>query len=124
MTGPVMNHPIQNAPSVVAGDEGNPPAHRRRISTLGIFGMCVGLLAVVFFQKTELLGFPLMLVGFGLSSAGLVIGKKRGQRVGFAIAGIALSSIPLVVNVVIGAVLGSAFGGMPKAIISQVFPYV
>lgn len=120
MAGPVLNHPLQNDSGMA---DGNPPA-RRRVSILGICGMCAGLLAVVFFQKTELLGFPLMLAGFALSIAGLTIGKKRGERIGFAIAGIAISCIPLIVNIVIGAVLGAAFGDTPKAIISQVFPFV
>ena len=124
MTGQVLDHPLESNSDFVTVHDGNPQADGRRISTLGIFGMCAALLAVVFFQKIETLGFVLMLAGFALSIAGLVIGKKRGGRVGFAIAGIALSCIPLVVNIVIGAVLGAAFGGTSKAIISQVFPFV
>ena len=120
MTGQVLNHPRQNDAGMADGDASG----RRRVSILGIIGMCAGLLAVVLFQKTELLGFPLMLAGFGLSIAGLAVGKKRGERVGFAIAGIAVSCIPLIVNIVIGAILGSAFGDTPNVIISQVFPFV
>ena len=120
MAGPVLNHPLQNDAGMA---DGNPPA-RRRVSILGIIGMCAGLLAVVLFQKTELLGFPLMVAGLGLSIAGLAIGKKRGERIGFAIAGIAISCVPLIVNIVIGTVLGSAFGDTPNVIISQVLPFV
>ncbi len=108
--------------AAVALDTGS-PGLGSPISTLGIFGMCVALLAVVLFQKAYILGFPLMLAGFALSTAGLVIGRKRGQRVGFAVAGIALSCIPAVVNIIIGLTLGAAFGNTDKAIVSQLFPF-
>ena len=100
------------------------------VSTLGTLGMCAGFLAIIFFQTT-LLGFPLMLAGWTLSITGLITGKGRGEQVGFAIAGIMLSTIPLVVNAIIaisvyfsvGAVHGRS-GGLFKAIISQVVPFI
>lgn len=100
-----------------------------KISTMGIVGMSVGLLAIIFFKST-LLGFLLMVVGFGSSVAGLIIGKRRGEQVGFAIAGIVLSLIPLALNIVIAtgvtmllnADSGNS-GGILKAIVKQVLPF-
>jgi len=96
---------------------------------MGIVGMSVGLLAIIFFKST-LLGFLLMVVGFGSSVAGLIIGKRRGEQVGFAIAGIVLSLIPLALNIVIAtgvtmllnADSGNS-GGILKAIVKQVLPF-
>ena len=109
------------------------PVANDKISTMGIAGMCAGVLAIVFFQTWVLgaLGFLLMVVGLGLSITGLVTGRLRGEQVGFAIAGIALSSVPLVVNIFI-AVVGTTLlnssvgtsGGVFEAILKEVLPFV
>ena len=98
------------------------------ISTLGIWGMVAGLLAIVFLQ-TALLGFPLMVAGWALSITGLVTGRSRGEQVGFAVAGIVLSTIPFVINVIVAVVVSTSVnaiygdsGGVFKTILSQILP--
>ena len=100
-----------------------------KISTMGIVGMSVGLLAIIFLKST-LLGFLLMVVGLGSSVAGLIIGKRRGEQVGFAVAGIVLSLIPLVLNIIIATAVtlmlnadSGNSGGILKAIVKQVLPF-
>ena len=122
--GPPVTAPATGAPA------GAHPAAVAPISKLGTLGMIAGFLAIIFFQTT-LLGFPLMLAGWVLSIIGLVTGTSRGERVGFAIAGILLSSVPFLINVIIAisvhSIVGSLAGrsgGWFKAIISQIVPFV
>ena len=100
-----------------------------KISTMGIVGMSAGLLAIIFFKST-LLGFLLMVVGLGASSVGLVIGRRRGEQVGFAVTGIVLSLIPLALNIIIATAVtlmlnadSGNSGGILKAIVKQILPF-
>ena len=101
------------------------PTHR--YCTLGIVGMYAGVLAIFFYQ-TALLGFPLMLVGLGLSVVGLVIGTQRGERVGFAIVGIVLCVTPFFLKVlstvVSGLVVGGSLDGTLPSLMSSVLPFI
>ena len=100
-----------------------------KISTMGIVGMSAGILAIIFFKST-LLGFFLMIAGLGVSTVGLVIGKRRGEQVGFAVAGIVLSLIPLVLNIIIATAVtlmlnadSGNSGGILNAIVKQILPF-
>ena len=70
------------------------PGYRSRSSTLGMFGMIIGLPALILFW-IPILGWLLMVAGLGLSVAGLVVAKQRGEPAGFAIAGTVLNSLTL-----------------------------
>ncbi len=76
---------------------------------MGVAGMVLGILAVVFFW-VPVLNFILIMVGLPLSIAGLVVGRQRGEPVGTAIAGIVLNCIPLAINIIILLIIGSFLG--------------
>ena len=82
---------------------------------MGIAGMILGILAVVFFW-VPVLNFILIVVGLPLSIAGLVVGKSRGEPVGMAIAGIVLNCIPLAINIIILILIGSFLGLLAGAL--------
>lgn len=82
---------------------------------MGVAGMVLGILAVVFFW-VPVLNFILIVVGLPLSIAGLVVGKQRGEPVGMAIAGIVLNSIPLAINIIILVAIGSFLGILAGAL--------
>jgi hypothetical protein len=76
---------------------------------MGVAGMVLGILAVVFFW-VPVFNWMLIAVGLPLSIAGLVVGKQRGEPVGMAIAGIVLNCIPLVISIIIIILIGSFLG--------------
>ena len=52
-------------------------------------------------------------IGFIVSLIGLIQGKKNGEKVGFAIAGLILSSIEIVFAIILySIILGAAFSGV------------
>ena len=97
-----------------------------RYSTLGIVGTYAGILAIFFFNNA-ILGFPLMLAGLSLSIAGLVIGTRQGERVGFAKAGIALSVTPFLLHTLsvftASLILSGSLKGSIPALLSAVLPF-
>lgn len=82
---------------------------------MGIAGMILGILAVVFFW-VPVLNFILIVVGLPLSITGLVVGIQRNEPVGMAIAGIVLNSISLVINIIILIAIGSLLGVLARAL--------
>ncbi len=115
------------ATSLVSSDAA--PGELSKISTMGIIGMCASILAIVFF-KSALFAFPLIVVGLGLSVAGRITGNRRGERVGFATAGIVLNLTPLVLNAIIATSVTllaneatGKSGGIFKAIVKQILPF-
>ncbi len=76
---------------------------------MGVAGMVLGILAVVFFW-VPILNWILILVGLPLSIVGLVVGKQRGEPTGMAIAGIVLNCIPIVINIIVIVAIGSFLG--------------
>ncbi len=76
---------------------------------MGIAGMILGILAIVFFW-VPILNFVFIVVGLPLSIAGLLVGKSRGEPVGVAIAGIVLNCVPLAINILILVFIGSLLG--------------
>ena len=79
------------------------PSARRGSSSLGVFGMIIGLPALILFW-VPILGWLLMVVGLGLSVAGLVKAKRQNSPSGFAIAGVTLNSLTLGIRTFIAMV--------------------
>ena len=82
---------------------------------MGIAGMILGILAVVFFW-VPFLNWVLILVGLPLSIIGFVTARQRGQPTGMALAGIILNSIPILINILIIIAIGSFFGILAGAL--------
>lgn len=120
---------VPGANSTAGSASSAAPGTSGKISTMGIVGMSAGLLAIIFFKST-LLGFLLMVVGLGASAVGLVVGRRRGEQVGFAVTGIVLSLIPLALNIIIATVVtlmlnadSGNSGGIFEAIVKQILPF-
>ena len=82
---------------------------------MGIAGMVLGILAIVFFW-VPVLNWILILVGLPLSIVGLVQGRQRGEATGMAIAGIVLNCIPIGINIIVIILIGSIFGVLAGAL--------
>lgn len=82
---------------------------------MGIAGMVLGILAIVFFW-VPVLNWILILVGLPLSVVGLVQGRQRGEATGMAIAGIVLNCIPIGINIIVIILIGSIFGVLAGAL--------
>lgn len=94
------NQPNNYAPSYVPTQNGG-----KKVNGLGIAGFVVSLVAWLFVELWTGFAFLLTAVAFGLSLAGLLLRRKYEKVYGFAIAGLVISSLMLLL-VVIGIFLG------------------
>ena len=113
---PAYGQPAFAAPVPSAGA-------RNRSSSLGMFGMIIGLPALILFW-IPILGWLLMVVGLGLSVAGLVIAKQQGSPAGFAIVGTILNSITLGIRTFIAmvvAIFSGFLSGVVQGFLERIF---
>jgi hypothetical protein len=104
-----------NTPSGPYGQQGGTPAPVNPGKTLGIVGLVLGVVGFV----VVFLG---PIAGLVVSIIGLVKSRKVGQKNGFALAGIIVSSVALIVNIIAVVVLVSfaaTFGGTAVELLEQ-----
>ena len=99
------------APAYQSGDTDSPPAMETvrsfiNPSTMGMVGTFTGLGALILFW-VPLIGGLLQVVGMGLSLTALVMGKKRGEPVGFAVAGVLVNSVTLGVRTLAAVIVST-----------------
>ena len=70
---------------------------------MGIIGLIIGV-PTLFLFWIPLLGWLMMMVGLGLSVAGLVTARQNGQSAALAIAAIVLNAIPVSIHIA-GAII-------------------
>ena len=73
------------------------PRSDGKTPVMAIIGLIVGV-PTLFLFWIPLLGWLMMMVGLGLSIAGLVTAKQNGQPMALAVAAVVLNSIPLSIH--------------------------
>ncbi|MCY3802255.1 MAG: hypothetical protein OXG46_11845 [Chloroflexi bacterium] len=68
---------------------------------MGIAGMILGILAIIFvwIPIVGVIAWPLIIIGLPLSAIGFAQNRKRGEGSGMAIAGIVMNIIALVIAI-------------------------
>lgn len=74
----------------------SPQDLERRGRVMSIIGIVIGI-PTLFLFWIPVFGWTLMMVGLGLSIAGLVMAKQHGGSAGLAIGGIVLNAIPVTI---------------------------
>ena len=100
---PVYQQPYQPAyqqPSVVPG------------KGMGIAGMVLGIIALVFGCCTEFISIPCAVIGLILSAVAMSKAKKAGMKNGCAVAGIVCCSISLALAIIGYILAATVFAGV------------
>lgn len=118
--------PGTSAPGVhrptLPGAQGGVPTGPRQTSSVGMVGLIIGL-PTLFFFWVPILGWIGMGVGMGLSIAGFVTGRQKGEPVVFAIAGIVVNGISLAIHTVV-YVLIILFWKIVTGVLSEILPFL